>query len=597
MERKYLIHKGEEIPEADLLYDKPTTEKNGVIVSVTLNRNWDEYRNCIKAIKQQLSYLDNIVYQIENFDNSFQIFRNDLFAFNNLQSFSELHLCLKGIYYPINWQKLGISRLNIPIALVFNDYNDLQPVFNREDLIWNSKSVEAVKGKLAEVAKWFVDKYNDNLGKKNSLLEAWDEINVYDKKVHLNGKDLVINQLAAYTSTKIQELEVKGVKHLSPSWFKSNKDLLMEPYRVVGMMSNGIVKTKFRVYSTPNLENYTANQNCLLDDAINITGYFRDYLRTLDYKNFIKSSIIFKSKDMVYWEQKLKLDRFPKNLWKEVIKEFEDNQKQFLSELVTDCRDLHLSQDFEDFKKSQRQKPKTKRLAGLNKQKHEVTISYQEPKKYSGYCFKKSTFTLENLYKNPFLTVIMEEDEGEKMEKYATAFSKQKLKFCKIGIQDRKKIENLKLHNFMTFKDLERTKSFSRTVTGLLADEVISNYDKVMGRNIDVVNHCLLKFGKLYKEVKVYSDSNSGSVSGTSDIAVELYAIANKFDLWDREMIGKVRKLEGYVADFDFINCLNAPSYYQKQEEERVEKLIYQMLLFKKHKYPETLEHLTITKK
>ncbi len=596
IERKYLIFKGDEIPESTLIYENETFERNGVKVSVTLNSNYGEYDSCIRAIKQQLSYLDNVAYDIQGFDNSFKIFRNDLFAFNSLQAFSEMHICLKGIYYPINWQKLGITRLNIPVALKFDEYEFMQPVFNREDLIWSSKSITAVKKRIAEVADWFVEKYNAELKEPITLVQAWESLGMYDKKVNIIDKVLIINELEPYSLHSIEDIKVKGCYLIKANWYKYHYNDLISKYKVIGEYTNSTLKTKFKSRQTFNLIERGKNQNCLLHEDDMLSGYFREYIKTLGLKTFLKVKTDIEL-DSIYYDQLLDLSKYTQEDRKLVIQEFCDMQDAFCADIMTDGTMLSTSTDFQDFRAALKTKPKSKKATSLNKQRGDVTIAYGTNRlNSSAFCFKKATFAMENLYKSPYLSIIIEDDDIISLDILQKVYEKQKLKFCKIGVQDRKKIDNLKLHNFMTLKNLEKTKAFSRTVTAMYAKSVVDDYEALTYCGVKIIGTSLSKLGKLYQDVKAYATSNCGSLNVKNEFAVQMFTTAREFNLWDQEYISTIQKLENGIKDFEFINLL-ATNIYDKVKLDKINTFIYQTLLFKKYKYPETLQHLEIKNK
>ena len=79
VERKYMMYEGEDTNSIDLIYENPTTEKNGVKVIIPVSRSdrWD-FEN---KIKEQLAYFQNVYFDTDNIvDNDFVIYRSETFS-------------------------------------------------------------------------------------------------------------------------------------------------------------------------------------------------------------------------------------------------------------------------------------------------------------------------------------------------------------------------------------------------------------------------------------------------------------------------------------------------------------------------------------
>ena len=122
VERKYMMYEGEDSNTIDLLYEKPTTEDNGVKVIVPVK--WEDRNEFITKIKEQLAYFESVYFNItvsgEDIKNDFVIYRHDLFQFSEIASDPILHVCLDNVYYPLDYQKLGIDPIYIPVGLRFS---------------------------------------------------------------------------------------------------------------------------------------------------------------------------------------------------------------------------------------------------------------------------------------------------------------------------------------------------------------------------------------------------------------------------------------------------------------------------------------------
>jgi hypothetical protein len=161
MERKYMMYEGEDVNTIDLLYEAPTTEDNGVKIIVPVK--WQDRRDFIDKIQIQLAYFESVYFNADEVKNDFLIHRNDIFQFSELAKDSKLHICLDNVYYPLDFEKLGIKPINIPVALRFSLSDGLFPTPNREAIRYTQESKKIITDKIASLADYMIDKYNESI--------------------------------------------------------------------------------------------------------------------------------------------------------------------------------------------------------------------------------------------------------------------------------------------------------------------------------------------------------------------------------------------------------------------------------------------------
>jgi hypothetical protein len=135
MERKYMMYEGEDTNTIDLLYEKPTEERNGVKIIIPVKYG-DTY-NFKRKIKEQLCYFESVYFDVpedSSITNEFIISRHEHFQFSELSTDNNLHICLDNVYYPLDFTKLGIDRIQFPVALRFSLSDGLYPTPNRESI-------------------------------------------------------------------------------------------------------------------------------------------------------------------------------------------------------------------------------------------------------------------------------------------------------------------------------------------------------------------------------------------------------------------------------------------------------------------------------
>lgn len=591
MKRKYFLYKSNTGFTIDLLLEELTKERNGVCFSIPV-KSYDHPRFVLE-IKSQLAYFDNVYFDIDGAHSStinadFKIHKDKDFQFSSLNNFSEMHLTLGRVNYPIDWKILGINRITIPIALTFDLNSGLFPIPNRENLVWNNATKDIVLNKIKKVATYLVDKYNQDLQSYDTLLKAWEYINTHTYEVKVGDQTLCINSLTNLSSSVIKSPEIKNLKYIPAKLLRNNFQELIAGYRIVANYYNN----KFTKSKHTSLSILLGKKNALLDKDVKISGYFRDYLKTKGINTFVKyDESVEDTYTEKYYENLLDLNNYDKKLKNDVIKEYNFFKKQFVSELIQDFTKEHLSPEFEKFKKDNKvivsRSYVSKRIV---KDKDDIVIAYSyKIQNREGYAFGKKACKLSDLYKNNFMTIVV--DDTFDVQSYAKNFSLQKLKFAKISEKNYEKIKKLKLHNFMKFKDLEKTRSFQRIATSLRIKKVLITWESLVRGKVNIVKECLKKQSNLSNELERYMNKNSNYYA--DKIGLEILNIAEAGNLWDLSIIDKVRNFEKTIDEFSFITYLRTP--LTTDESKDYQNLISSIMLMKKVKF-DTYKDLKLEK-
>jgi len=569
-----------------LLYEKETEEKNGVIVTLNLNTNYNEYNNCITAIKQQLSYLNNIWYDIKDFDNDYKIYKHELFEWNSLQTSNELHISLKGIYYPINWEKLGIPRINIGLALKFDNYDFLQPVFNREELIWNSVSKEEVKKRITEVADVLIEKYNNTLSEPVSFFKGFSSIDPYYRYLELTDRKFDISPILGYGSINVQDVKIEGVKLRPPAYYKNNLYTVLEAFEKRAEYSyRGIWKTK-NIYESLDKKFKEGKKVILVDTLV---GNVKEYIKE---NTGLSNIYVSESSKSLHWYKRNILSGIHKSQWRDYIVEFQELIKGIIAEFCEDYRGIEYKQEYLSWLEQRKERIKHDRIVNpgnyksLNKQEGEVTISYPRNSLIGiNKVFEKKVYKIEDLYKLKYVVIVFTEDEKETAQDLASLVVKEKVAI--IGIREFSKIKHIQ--QFKTWKDfMGDNKSFKRIVTAILGERMINDYSNLTRDKSEIIQKCLVPLDENIRKIRNYNYANSKSIR--SDVATAMLEVAESKNLWDEEMIPTIKNVENTLKTFDFLKYIAKPNSWEIDNVKEINTLIYQMLLFKK-KYHNQLEN------
>ena len=339
MERKYMMYEGEETNTIDLISETDTTEDNGVKVIVPIK--WGDKFDFLKKIKQQLAYFEDVYFNVDDVDNNFTIHRSKLFQFSELASDDKLHICLDNVYYPIDFDKLGINTLYIPVGLTFKITDGLFPTPNRESLIYTKETKSKILKKLAEFSDYFVEKYNENVTDGNDVRAYLDYYYNSSREVQLQGKTIDLNELKNYITVPFAKPKLEGVDNWDISTFSRHEfNYLLGEYRCSYRYENTrMYQVKESSWGRSVSWNDMDKYHFKMQDGMR--GHKKAYLREMceniitaprtDGRNIIRVSFIRKTKSYPlkatnnkdnYYDI-LKLTNYPKSQWRSVIKDFQ----------------------------------------------------------------------------------------------------------------------------------------------------------------------------------------------------------------------------------------------------------------------------------
>ena len=66
------------------------------------------------------------------------------------------------------------------------------------------------------------------------------------------------------------------------------------------------------------------------------------------------------------------------------------------------------------------------------------------------------------------------------------------------------------------------------------------------------------------------------------EVSNSIYEYAKENNIWDREIMEVIDRVEKGMKDYEFISILETPRSYNHEETEKYKRFINQMLLFKK---------------
>jgi hypothetical protein len=615
MERKYMMYEGEDTNSIDLLYEIPTTEENGVKVIVPVN--YYDRHSFTQKIKDQLAYFENVYFDVDSsisyaVTNDFIIYRGEHFQFSSLATSNEMHLCLDNVSYPIDWEKLGINRIGIKLALRFSLSDGLFPTPNREAIRYTKEAKETILRKIASVADVWMEKFNEAITTKSdikAIMEFYGRKHKYMKSWYNDPHEpeyeidrLVEHSKIPVAQPKLENIQLLNLERLAVSC----REYVLSEYKFKYRFTSG----KFQ-----NMKNYYHEYLRISDIVSYGFGgvYFynhelpkskQDYLRTILPGNkhiyFVKKSP-FKLRSKTgavdyakYYDSILELHKYPKNQWRQLIKEFQYVVGLYAKDFI-DADAIEIPQDYKDAQKAKRMKvsvavvkgPKKVRMkgefSGKVGTKMEVCLSDQ-------YCkFVPTTFKLEDAHKLNKLHVYAKEADKKKMDALWSRGA-HLVNFVLVAQATYDNLQKADLHNWITIdKFMEgKNKPFKTIATEFLIHDLVETKSATFKR-INIVEEISADLASKLQELKVYDGKNYRSYADREVMkSIILHATENR--LFDEPIYTTYKQVCEVFTKLPFLNTLlDKVGYRLDSSDQGVREAIVD--LFKYHKHKVNLEH------
>ncbi len=607
MERKYMMYEGEDTNTIDLLYEKETTEANGVkiIIPVKYNDVW-QFK---KKIKEQLCYFESVFFDVpedSSITNEFVISRHPHFQFSEMSTDQNLHICLDNVYYPLDFEKLDIDRIQFPLALRFSLSDGLFPTPNRESLRYTQEAKKIIMDKLSQVADYYVETYN-----KASVLgsDINSIINYLEKSGHVinmpNGVKRNIDVFIKHATIKPTVPELDGVKLINfPSMYKTYRQNMLNdafPARYSLRYKRMSDTDKYYAYGYNLEEVCNGNANVwVFDDRI--PGIKKDYLRATciesDNNFIVKRAAPMKlgnpSKfDIKTYYHLLNLKNLPRKQWRQAIKEYQYIMSM-IEENFIDLDALVVPQAFIDSKKKARVAKAN--IAGAKRLKLQGEIVCKKGVELMRWndgrkCkFVSQIYKLEDLHKSKEIKVYGKHEDFLKLDALYGVMQKQKMEVITFSDRELKVVEQLEIHNLMSYDKFMEGKNapFKRIITSMLINDMMSNYRHIFDR-VDQIGYVSLDLAKKIRAVMEYKRRNYHDSDGSLKVA--MLAVAQEHNLFDQNIYPEYLELLDVFNKLTFLNPLCGRFGYCNQEDPMVGVMTD---LFKYYKHRVDLKHYNI---
>ncbi len=617
VERKYMMYEGEDTNSIDLLYETTTTEGNGVKVIVPVS--YYDRHNFTSKIKEQLAYFDSVYFDVDNtigyqVNNDFTIHRAEHYQYSSLALNNDMHLCLDNVSYPIDWEKLGIDRIHMKIALRFSLSDGLFPTPNREAIRYTQEAKQTILKKIETVANVFMDKYNENITEKADIKTIMEFHGTYNRYIDgsIIGRDdrIDIREILELATTPMKQPKLEGIELLDLKRLsEKGKDYFLGEYQIKYRYQNGRFNNA-KNYWTTNLRPQELETHCggVYVFADRLTKTKQDYLRNQlgeSYKTvfFVKKDKPFKLRSghqidyHTYWSL-LNLENYPKSQWRQIIKELQYVVSLYSKDFI-DCDAIEIPQTWTDAQKAKRMKvlAKPTTVNGVKKvrmkgefsgkvgTKMEINMTDQYAK------FVPTTFKMEEIHKMPKLYVYAKESEKKQMDRLWSVFEKQ-VNLVLVAQATYDNLQKADLHNWITLdKFMEgKNRPFRTMATELLVEQLIRDKKYTFDR-INLMYGVSKDLAEKLNTLNEYNRSNSRPYADTH-VKATIIEYAKENNLFDQPIYTIYKQVNEVFTKLPFLNEMMGVMHYTYKEESPLIKALID--LFKYHKHRVNLENYTL---
>ena len=580
VENKFLIFKGETFPESLPLHELPTEEGNGVLIRIPISYR-DRY-TAIEAIKEQLCYFKTACIQIQGDDTNYlekRIYENDLFSWSEVYPSNEMHINFGGVHYAIDWDILKIKKINIPIGIKIAPDNGINPFFNRESLDYTTLCKETILNRIKEVAEYFVNRYNETNIVFKDFFELYNYYGDSSKYVTIENKTFCIDSLLSYSSISLVKPIYPGVTNLDLEQFYLLGRYLLQDYNVVARIDYNRIsykdKSKVKIFNeipkffiTPDLKKVTID-------------YLKETHKNCEFVKKVSTTRLGNKDSYKCYYNFLNLKNYPKSLWRTLIQEWQLVENDLLNKLIKDIPEVP---------KNWIEARKAERKVGTRTSKAEGEINFKiarSPSKSSDkICiFESNIINLKNLDKTNKFIVYGNEEARDKLSLLfeIQKSNRKEISIALVGLQDYKKLENVKIHNLVKMEDFlkEKHKALARYATNYKISKLLNKYpfiyDQLKFIRKNISKSFADKLQKLYSYKLTYKTTEN-------ELLVDIEKFCDDLKFYDYSIYDTYLEVAKDIEKLSFIKYFITGSNWSKHIDEEATPIIKELLVARKFK-------------
>lgn len=598
VERMYIMRKDEVGFAINMIYEKPTEERNGVKVIIPVKSG--DVREFHDAMINKLAYFENVYFHSDynEIDNNFKIYENEHFKYSTLSEQDEMSILLGRINYKLDFNALGIKPIYFPVALKFGLTDGIYPSPNREQIIMNKEVKEKIAEKIKLVSDWFITKFNETLTETDNVNVIYSYFTQSDKYYEFGGREFNISRLKQFSDIQIDVPTFKGISKLNLRTLCENYNNFLNLYTIKSKIVNGRFTGKDTSGNVTN--GLQINRKMFLIDTQpnkKMIEYIKD---TYGNCQFISKTYKYELGRVSHnWGHRdtsfikmLKLKEYPKSNWRQVINEYLSVVKIFEDKLVH-INTIQISKEWEENRKKARKVSQSTR-----NQKLEGEINFKIAEAVERSCdwnckFVSKIINLKDFHKNKYIIVYGLEEQRQKLDDLFEIYKrspKNKVQAAIVGQRDYEKLKKVKVHNLMTIEEFESSfnKPIARYVTAYKIEEFWSSNTTLFKNRSFIEEHINKEFGTCIDKLKDYKDRYKNP---SNELMKSLIAFADKHKYYDYPMYELLENVKKETPKLEFLKFFETSNRYSYTNTINKEALPIIHELLKTRKFRMDWEH------
>ena len=561
--------------ECSEYYD--TDEVDGVYFEVILkDRPYDFYKNLVKKAR----YFQNVNFQFDgptisilkmydsnivDVNESFKIYRNDLFQYSTLNKLEDMHICIDQYSYLIRWDILGIDSIKLPIALRFN-LDDFETNPTREVITITDDYKDKVLGKIGEVADWFANKYNE-LNPEiecSNLKEFVDEVSKRSRKhIAIDQYDFDIARIVKEHGTvklnraKFKNITKKDVKHFE-QFMKENYNYYYSFYLKIDNRQG------FRKGSI----NYNVD-HILIEGSLKRS--YQDYLKS----NFSDKFVFIKKTDRKlsfmrntgFGSYQAFLNKDNDEMQEFGVYEMYEKivflKEQFDEYVLRKVSDVFPPDIEEIVKKTYA--PTTRKSKSVDKTDEDIILKYpRRPDRYISWdaVWEDKAVKFSELRKQPKFHIYGEVGDRQLLETFYVNFNN--VQTIMVTEKSKKMLDKENLHNFVSIDSIKNDFTLiSKYATAAYIAHKVKDINYLFENQELINNHISTGIGndiQVLKDLMVSYDIDDvfWRSSGQSIVKEIINFYENNPKMYNQDMLEKLNNVLKVADKLDFIQFIDA---------------------------------------
>jgi len=571
MERKYMMYEGEEVNSIDLLHETPTDQPNGV--KITIPVDYYDRHDFVRKIREQLAYFENVYFNVLDNEvrNDFTIHRSEYYQASSLSRDSYLHVCLDNVYYPLDFSKLGIDRIQIPVGLRFSLTDGLFPTPNRESIRYTKEAKDIILAKIGKMVDHFITKYNETVADTDDFIAVLRYHATNRRYVNVPGKDINfdLTDIVKHGTVLIASPKVSSLKKLDLQKLVRNKEYILGEYDKKFELYNGRM-SQIKSYWRNGVDIINRNDEPHYFYSEKISGAMKDYIKSIAPRGrhayFIRKVKTFKlgsltkMNDYDTYMKLLDLPNYPRTEWRELIAEFQTVLASLTSTFIN-LDEMVIPQAFLESRKKQKgitvtvggTKVRRIKLEGEVIGRYLVDLERSVQDKNSKLVSK--IYSLADMHKYNKLVIYGTQADIATMDKLYSVINKNKIELAVFSEREIKTLSTIDIHNLIPLtKFMEgKNKPFKRIITAYLIQKLHNSFSRsfVRKEKIGFIST------DLYEKMQRLNDYKIEHHCGGNDtIYTAMLEVAQTHNLFDMEIYHEYVEVKNLLERLPFIEAM-----------------------------------------